>query len=62
MENKTHFRVLPGGPIEVSGSFTLTGSDGKEIEAKSPIYLCRCGGSKNKPFCDGTHNGNGFEG
>jgi CDGSH-type Zn-finger protein len=28
----------------------------------SAIFLCRCGGSSNKPFCDGTHKRNGFQG
>jgi CDGSH-type Zn-finger protein len=28
---------------------------GKVIETRDPIFLCRCGGSKNKPFCDGSH-------
>jgi len=55
------FRVIKSGPLEVNGNFTLKGSDGKSIETGSVIYLCRCGGSRNKPFCDGTHNTNGFQ-
>ncbi len=54
------FRALKNGPLEVTGKFTITGSDGKIIETKSPAYLCRCGGSRNKPFCDDTHKTNGF--
>jgi len=35
--------------------------DGKEENiAQKTIYLCRCGGSKNKPFCDGTHRSINF--
>ena len=58
--NKTLFRVIKNGPLEVTGKFTITGPDGKIIETKGPVYLCRCGGSSSKPFCDGTHNTNGF--
>ena len=63
METKktTQFRILPAGPIEVTGDFRITGPDGKQIEASAPVYLCRCGGSSNKPFCDGTHRGIGFD-
>ncbi len=35
---------------------------GKEFETKSEYYLCRCGDSKNKPFCDGTHTKMHFDG
>ena len=39
---------LPNGPYKV------------ELETSRAVFLCRCGGSKNKPFCDGTHRSNGF--
>jgi hypothetical protein len=39
----------------VSGPVTLTDVDGRVIEHPDPMSMCRCGGSSNKPFCDGTH-------
>jgi len=55
--------IRPDGPLAVSGSFELTGADGKEVvHAELVAKLCRCGGSQNKPFCDGTHRRNGFSG
>lgn len=44
------------GPYHVQGSITLIGADGSVIETEAESWLCRCGGSANKPFCDGTHN------
>ena len=45
------------GPLIVRGNFTLVDQDGKEIDARrSTVALCRCGRSKIRPFCDGTHN------
>ena len=49
------FKVLPNGPLQVSGNFTITDRDGKTLKTQDPAFLCRCGGSKNKPFCDGSH-------
>ncbi len=60
MENKVLFKALKNGPLEITGKFTITASDGSILNAPNPAYLCRCGGSSNKPFCDGTHNRNGF--
>lgn len=56
------FKVIPGGPLEVSGKFRIANSAGKIIENEGPVYLCRCGGSSNKPYCDDTHIRNGFSG
>jgi uncharacterized Fe-S cluster protein YjdI len=36
--------------------------EGTAIEAPAAYSLCRCGGSENKPFCDGTHKSNNFNG
>jgi CDGSH-type Zn-finger protein len=43
------------GPIRVKGGVRLESADGKLYEARNRITLCRCGKSKNKPFCDATH-------
>ena len=51
------------GPIYVSGPMPLVDGAGQRFENVSTRYaLCRCGGSGNKPFCDGTHRTMGFEG
>ena len=52
---------LKNGPFEVSGGVTILDHRGKEYaDMGEPVYLCRCGQSKNKPYCDGSHN-NGFK-
>lgn len=51
-------RITPyeDGPYIVRGSFKLTDQEGREIEpGRKTIALCRCGRSRVKPFCDGTH-------
>ena len=48
------------GPLEVDCVDVVFIKDGQKIEAENPAYLCRCGHSKNKPFCDGTHEKVGF--
>lgn len=57
-------KVTPAenGPLLVEGIETLTYyGDGSSVEVGGKKALCRCGGSKNKPFCDGTHVTNGFK-
>jgi CDGSH-type Zn-finger protein len=56
-------KVLNNGPYLVSGPVVLTDTDGNAIAipaGRSSVALCRCGGSVNKPFCDGTHSKIGF--
>lgn len=57
-------RITPykDGPLLVRGPFELVDQDGNAIETKrGTIALCRCGRSKIKPFCDGTHKGTRFK-
>jgi len=48
------------GPLIVSGLKEFRNSRGETIKAKAKMALCRCGASKTKPFCDGTHTKIGF--
>ncbi len=50
------------GPYIVKRMERLANSKGEALEAKKVMALCRCGGSANKPFCDGTHSKIGFSG
>jgi len=52
--------VAPNGPYVVSGGPALRDTTRVEGASKEHFTLCRCGGSKNKPFCDGTHWYNKF--
>lgn len=56
-------KARENGPLLVTGSVTLTDHLGNkyDLTGKANIALCRCGGSKNKPFCDGSHKTNGFQ-
>ncbi|MCW3038435.1 MAG: Zinc finger, CDGSH-type [Solirubrobacterales bacterium] len=58
--------ALENGPLKVTGAgdLALTDYDGTpiDLEGKDTVFLCRCGGSTNKPFCDGTHTKVGFDG
>jgi CDGSH-type Zn-finger protein len=51
---------LTDGPLEVKGATTVTNSAGEPIEESDRTYLCRCGASAKKPFCDGSHKKAGF--
>ena len=58
-DKKPTITPAPDGPYLVNDLESLVGQKGP-IEMKETMALCRCGGSKNKPFCDGTHWSNGF--
>jgi CDGSH-type Zn-finger protein len=59
--------IRKNGPYRVEapvGSIELVDADGNayDLSGKPAFSLCRCGGSVNKPFCDGTHSKIGFQG
>lgn len=53
--------VVEDGPYWITGGISVTMSDGRELEVRNRVTLCRCGESSNKPLCDGTHKENGFK-
>jgi CDGSH-type Zn-finger protein len=55
-EDETLIVPYRDGPLLVRGPFRLEDQDGNEIEVgRETVALCRCGKSKLRPFCDGTH-------
>jgi uncharacterized Fe-S cluster protein YjdI len=54
-------KVTKNGPLLVEGNCVLFDHDGRRIASPGPFALCRCGGSRKKPFCDGSHVRIGFD-
>jgi CDGSH-type Zn-finger protein len=55
-------RTRENGPLLVTGPITLIDHLGNAFELgnKETVALCRCGQTKNRPFCDGTHKSCGW--
>lgn len=51
---------LPNGPLKVEGALEIVSGTGRTVKRVKEAYLCRCGGSGNKPYCDGSHAKIGF--
>jgi CDGSH-type Zn-finger protein len=49
------------GPLWVRGGVQIVSADGFQYEVRNRVTLCRCGASRNKPFCDGTHAATKFK-
>lgn len=52
--------VQKDGPLLVTGGVRVTSADGQTVEIRNRMALCRCGHSKIKPLCDGSHQDAGF--
>lgn len=60
-EERATITPYPDGPYLVRGAFRLLDHDGNELDLpRRTIALCRCGRSRMRPFCDGTHRLTGF--
>lgn len=51
---------VPDGPLKVDGAIEIVSGTGRTIDRRMQAFLCRCGASANKPFCDGSHARIGF--
>ena len=56
-------KTVKNGPLEIWGGVKLVDDSGKEYteSGSDPLYLCRCGHSKTKPFCDNSQEEVGFK-
>ena len=54
--------VMNNGSLRVEGDFEIVDQEGRPfgLAGRAKVSLCRCGQSKNKPFCDGSHKTSGF--
>ena len=59
--DRVQIRLKENGSIRVKGTVDIIDADGNVIETKSDFSLCRCGQSKEKPWCDVAHKACGFE-
>ena len=51
----------PNGPLRVVGNLEVVSGTGRTCNKVKETFLCRCGQSKNKPYCDGSHKSAGFQ-
>lgn len=57
---KTKITINSNGSVRIEGDFEIVDMGGNVfgLGGRELVSLCRCGLSKNKPFCDGSHKGN----
>jgi CDGSH-type Zn-finger protein len=61
VDDEVTITATENGPYRVDGPIELRDQDGNPIDLPgSPVFLCRCGQSSRKPFCDGSHVRVGF--
>ncbi|MDP1720109.1 MAG: CDGSH iron-sulfur domain-containing protein [Candidatus Nanopelagicaceae bacterium] len=61
MSENTQMFFKPNGSIHVTGTVDFVDAEGKVIRTETNFKLCRCGHSKNQPFCDSAHRENNWE-
>lgn len=62
MDSLLKVKVMPNGPLKVEGTFEVELADGTKAVREKSTFLCRCGHSGKKPFCDGMHRKVDFQG
>ncbi|MBN2613788.1 MAG: CDGSH iron-sulfur domain-containing protein [Bacteroidales bacterium] len=54
-EQTFEIHIIENGPTHIKGKFSFKDSAGNLSAEHNELFFCRCGRSKNKPFCDGSH-------
>jgi CDGSH-type Zn-finger protein len=53
--SQARVEIIEFGPIKITGNFVLKDMKRDKEESVKEVFLCRCGNSANKPFCDESH-------
>ena len=61
MNDKNIITPFKNGPLHITGILELKNDNGELLEKTEELFLCRCGNSKNKPYCDGEHKETNFQ-
>ena len=61
IEREPAIKIAKNGPLEITGGIILKDDMDSKPESLEHYTLCRCGSTKNSPFCDGSHQKSGFE-
>jgi CDGSH-type Zn-finger protein len=61
MSDNVKIQLRANGSLRVTGTVDFVDAEGKVIRTKTNFSLCRCGHSKEKPFCDGSHRTANFQ-
>ncbi len=61
MSQENRVKIRENGPLLCTGDIEVRAADGYVYDKGDDIALCRCGASRNKPFCDGSHRDTEFE-
>ena len=56
MDDTVSAEIVRNGPIKLRGQVKIKPSFSAEVETQTQVALCRCGLSKNTPYCDGSHH------
>ena len=60
-DGAVNIRPIRNGPLRIDGPIEMMSETGRTIDRAQQLWLCRCGQSQKKPYCDGTHKRSGFE-
>jgi CDGSH-type Zn-finger protein len=55
ISSQARVEIIESGPIKITGNFVLKDLKRDKEESVKEVFLCRCGNSANKPFCDESH-------
>lgn len=61
-DDQVRVEIIADGPLAIHSNCSVSHPNGTIEQKSNKVFFCRCGGSENKPYCDGSHRKLGFKG